>query len=334
MQYDLKNITIAVLNGGIGPERLVSLQSGRCVYEALKQAGLNAILVDIAPDTLDILNEKSIDVFFPMLHGRFGEDGQLQRIMQDKGLCYTASGPKGCELAFDKHLSKQRFIENGIPTPDYIIYDETTRPAELREALDQIGPKRVIKPTRQGSSVGVSVTDDPNKAVEIAEATFKDFGPCLIEQFVRGREVTAGIVTDRVLPIVEIRPKNGLYDYHAKYVDDGTAYLFDTIDDAAVIEQINRMALHCFDVLEQRDLSRIDFILADDNRLWVLEANTIPGFTSHSLVPKAAYKAGMTVETLCIRIVEQALARKAGADRIPIQSIKPKPKPSHTTVRY
>lgn len=297
---------VAVLTGGIGSERDISLQSGRCVAEALKEAGFQVVIADIRPDNLEILNDGSVDVFFPALHGKFGEDGQLQQILEDRSLLYTGSGPKASKTTFDKMASKKLFEQAGVATPAAIEFGPETDISLLEEHLQDFTNKYVIKPIRQGSSVGVSIVSTPHEAVVAARKTFSEYGDCMIEEFVPGSEVTVSILHGRPLPIIEVRTQSGFYDYHAKYIDEQTEYLFDTITDTAMAANIRRTAVECFNTLGCRHFARVDFILSDEEIVYVLEANTIPGFTSHSLLPKAAAKAGLSMSDLCTEIVEAA----------------------------
>ncbi len=305
-----KGLKIAVLCGGIGDEREISLQSGRNVYDALKQAGFETILADFRPDDMGILDERSIDVFFIAMHGRFGEDGQLQQILEDKLLCYTGSAPEACRLAFDKMASKKLFNGCGIKTPKAVTIDEYTDVQLFETELEQFAHRLVIKPLRQGSSVGVSIVDAARDAVIAAEKTVAEFGACMIEEFIPGREVTQGIVCGRALPIIEIRPTEKFYNYHAKYLDEKTQFLFDTIEDENLKETVRSTALKCFEVLGMRDFARVDFILGGDGQLYVLEVNTIPGLTAHSLVPMAAAKEGLSMSELCTQIINSAMENK------------------------
>ena len=306
MEIVRSKLKIAVLAGGIGAEREISIQSGRCVAEALKEAGFEVVSADIRPDNLDILNDKSIDVFFPALHGKFGEDGQLQQILEDKSLTYAGSGPTASSLAFDKIASKKLFEQAGVATPAAVEFGPETDISLLEEQLRDFANGYVVKPIRQGSSVGVSIVSTPNKAADTARKTFSEFGDCMIEEFVPGTEVTVGILHGRALPIIEVRAKSGFYDYHAKYVDEQTEYLFDTVTDPAIAANLSRAAVDCFDALGCRHFARVDFLLGNDRIAYALEANTIPGFTSHSLLPKAAAKAGLSMSDLCTEIVEAA----------------------------
>lgn len=303
---------MAVLAGGIGAERDISIQSGRCVAEALKEAGFEVVTADIRPDNLDILNDKSIDVFFPALHGKFGEDGRLQQILENRSLLYSGSGPTASSLAFDKMASKKLFEEIGVATPAAIEFGPETDIDRLEEQLRYLTNSYVVKPIRQGSSVGVSIVSTPHEAVKAAKETFSEFGDCMIEEFVPGMEVTVGILHDQALPIIEVRVKSGFYDYHAKYVDEQTEYLFDTVTDPAIAANISQAALDCFDALGCRHFARVDFLLGNDRIVYALEVNTIPGFTSHSLLPKAAAKAGLSMSDLCNNIVEAAYSSLAG----------------------
>jgi D-alanine-D-alanine ligase len=299
-------LKVAVLMGGIGEEREVSIQSGTCIAEALKQAAFNVITSDISPDNINILEDDSIDMFFIALHGKFGEDGQLQQILEDKSLLYTGSGPAASRLAFDKIASKKVFARAGIVTPKSITFDDRTNTEQLEKQLSQLGNRFVVKPVRQGSTVGVTIVDDPKSALADARRCLTDFGDCMIEEYIVGREITVGILENRALPIIEIKPKTGFYDYEAKYIDTQTGFLFDTIDNPALVDRISADAVTCFDALGCRHFARADFILANDGTPYVLEVNTIPGFTTHSLLPMAAAKTGLSMSELCKKIIEAA----------------------------
>jgi len=305
-------LKVAVLTGGIGSERDISLQSGRCVSEALKEAGFEVVTADIRPDNLDILNDKSIDVFFPALHGIFGEDGQLQQILEDRSLLYVGSGPTASSLAFDKMASKRLFEEIGVATPAAIEFGPETDIGRLEEQLRDFENGYVVKPIRQGSSVGVSIISTLHEAIDVARQTFNEFGDCMIEEFVPGKEVTVGILNGQALPIIEVRAKSGFYDYHAKYIDEQTEYLFDTVTDKTIAANLSQAGIDCFSALGCRHFARVDFLLGNDRIAYVLEANTIPGFTSHSLLPKAAAKAGLSMSDLCSNIIEAAYSSLVG----------------------
>lgn len=296
-------LKVVVLMGGIGSEREISIQSGECVAEALIEADFEVVTADIRPDNLDILEDSSVDVFFPALHGEFGEDGQLQQILQDKSLVYTGSGPTASKLAFDKMASKKLFAKAGVATPAAIELNAETDIKQLETQLQYLADEYVVKPIREGSSVGVSIIAEKQEAIGAAQETLSEFGDCMIEKFIPGKEITVSILEDGALPIVEIRSQTGFYDYQAKYTDEQTEYLFDTIRDPALTAQIKQAAMDCFYVLGCRHFARVDFVLSDKEIAYVLELNTIPGFTTHSLLPKAAAKAGFTMSDLCSKIV-------------------------------
>jgi D-alanine-D-alanine ligase len=291
----------------VGEEREVSIESGRCVARALKEAGVNVTTFDITPDRLDALDEDA-EVFFIALHGRFGEDGELQAILDSKGLVYTGSGPEASRLAFDKLASKQRFVKAKVMTPRAVVFDPRKARAELVKELSRIKGRYVVKPLRQGSSIGVTIADEPGAALVQAQQCFETFGDCMIEEYISGREFTVGILGDKALPIIEIRARSGFYDYHAKYVDERTEFLFNTIEDTSLVERLNRSALTCFECLGCRHFSRVDLLVDARQNVYALEINTIPGFTTHSLLPRAAAKAGLSMDRLCLNIIEAALA--------------------------
>jgi len=306
-------IKVAVIMGGIGEERDVSIQSGTCVAEALKQAGFNVITSDIGPDDIDILEDDIIDVFFIALHGKFGEDGRLQQILEDKSLLYTGSGPTASRLAFDKIAAKKAFAKAGVITPKAIIFDEKSDAKELAKELPLPGEKFVVKPIRQGSTVGVTIVDNSTSAIADARQCLKTFGDCMIEEYIDGREITVGILGKSPLPIIEIKTKTGFYDYEAKYIDEQTQYLFDTIDDVELADKISAAAINCFNALGCRHFARADFILTKNRVPYVLEVNTIPGFTNHSLLPMAAAKTGLSMSDLCTKIIEAAYSSLANS---------------------
>jgi D-alanine-D-alanine ligase len=304
-------IKIAVLRGGVGREREVSLASGRCVAEALRRGGAEVIESDIRPGDLAILDRPDVDVFFLALHGRFGEDGQLQQILDDRDLTYTGSGAQASRLAFDKVTSKRLFAASGVAVAPTVEFPPDADPSSIEDQLERLGDRFVVKPICDGSSVGVHIVDGPANAVASAREVARELGDCMIEPFLRGPELTVGILGRRTLPIIEIRSKTDFYDYYAKYIDDQTEYLFHTVSDEDLRSRIHQAALACFDVLDCRDFARVDFILAEDGTPYVLEINTIPGFTTHSLLPKAAAQAGFSMTELCLCIARAAFSRKS-----------------------
>lgn len=301
-------LKVAVLMGGIGHERQVSLESGIAARDALKQAGHDVVAVDIQPDKLDILDDKDIDVYFIALHGVFGEDGQLQSIMEERGLAYTGSGPEACRLAFDKLQSKKRLQQIGIDSPPYLVFEPGADTVPLKEQLAKLGSRFVIKPICQGSSVGISIVQDVDRAIALCGRIHNQFGGCLVEQYIQGKELTVGVLLDTALPAIEIRPKRPFYDYQAKYNDDRTEFLFGTLPDTTE-QAVQRTTLQVFNAFGMRHIGRIDMILSSSGKIFVLEANAIPGLTSHSLLPRAAAKAGIAFWQMCDMVVRAAYER-------------------------
>jgi D-alanine-D-alanine ligase len=302
----MKRLNIAVLMGGLSAERPVSLQSGAAVVSALTATGAKVVAVDIQERQFTLPPEA--DVAFVALHGTFGEDGTVQRILEDVGIAYTGSGPEASASAFNKIAAKSRFDLAGIPTPKYVVLE---RPHCDLERLASLGLPVVIKPARQGSSVGVSIVrkvDDLERACQLA---WKHDDRLLAEEYIQGRELTVGIFDGRALPVIEIRPKQDFFDYEAKYTKGQTEYLVPAPLDATVEAKAKALALRTHDFLRCRDISRVDFMLAEDGELFVLEVNTIPGLTETSLVPKAARAAGIEFRDLCARLVQLALTRRA-----------------------
>lgn len=303
----ISDLKAAVLMGGVGEERQISIESGKNVAEALSRGGLDVVTSDISPNNLAILEESDIDVFFVSLHGRFGEDGQLQRIMEGKSLSFTGSGSKASGLAFNKIAAKELFQKAGVRVARSVRFDIKKSSEETKSVISGFGDKFVVKPSRQGSTIGVDIVQGAGKAVERAEICQEKYGECMIEEYIPGRELTVGILDGGALPIIEIRSKRGFYDYQAKYYDEGTQFAFDTIDSEDLVDEIKASAVNCFNVLGCRHFGRVDFILNEKGEAYALELNSIPGLTEHSLIPKAAAGVGIGMKELCVRLIELAL---------------------------
>jgi D-alanine-D-alanine ligase len=298
---------VAVLTGGIGTEREISLLSGQNVYQALQKTGLEVVFFDITPDHMSILDDESIDIFFLILHGQFGEDGRLQAVLEKRNLCFTGSGSKASQQAMDKVLSKKLFARAGVAVPKcYASFDQFMDGGQLNHCLPAADGKWVVKPIRHGSSVGVRITDTREKTITAAKDCFETYHECMIEEYILGREFTVGILNQEALPILEIHSQEEFYDYHAKYVSDKTKYLFDTIEDRNLIKKLQQQAQACFLSLQCRHWGRVDFIVNPEGIPYVLEVNTLPGFTSHSLLPMAAAKTGLSADQLCLKILQAA----------------------------
>ncbi len=300
----MRKLKIAVLMGGPSAEREVSLRSGTAVANALTATGARVVPMDIRDATFTI--PADVAVAFLALHGTFGEDGSLQRILQERGIAYTGSDPAASALAFDKIAAKQAFAVAGIPTPAYEAFENGDAPVRR---LARLGFPLVVKPSRQGSSVGISIVQQEEEWPGARELAGRYDRRLLAEQFIPGRELTVGILDGRALPVVEIRPKHEFFTYEAKYTKGETDYLVPASLDRTIEFQAKSLALRAHDCLGCRDYSRVDLILSPKGELFVLEVNTIPGFTETSLLPKAAQASGIEFPALCARLVQLALAR-------------------------
>lgn len=300
---------IAVLMGGPGSERQISLASGQAVLEALRSLGLNAQSVDVTGTTIEL--PPGTDLAFNVIHGTFGEDGQLQEILERLGVPYTGAGVRSSRTAFDKNLAKAVFVAAGVPTPRAEIIDvsDGPRPPSLAAPF-------VVKPPREGSSVGVHIVRDPAAAAAALADAAKFGNDILVEEFIAGKELTVGILNDQALPIVHIAPREGFYDMANKYPwmsgGAGSDYACPADLDAATTRAVQDAALAAHRALGVEIYSRVDVLLDARHHPFVLEANTIPGMTATSLLPKAAAAIGIAFPELCRMIAELSLALRAG----------------------
>jgi D-alanine-D-alanine ligase len=306
-----RTLTIGVLMGGCSRERPVSLASGRAVAKALKGLKHDVRPLDVRPGDVSAGLLDGLDVAFLALHGLWGEDGGIQAELEAIGACYTGSGPEASRLAMDKVSAKGRFSQEGIPTPAFRVALPGGT-ATLADAMDKLGPILFVKPVADGSSIGVSRAESMTALRRAAEKVWKRGEPALVERCILGRELTVGILGDRALPVIEIRTPGGWYNYHSKYRSNRTRYILDHGLAPKVEDRVVEVALGAHRALGCRDLSRVDIMLPDQGEPQVLEVNTIPGFTSHSLVPKAAARAGLSFGHLCERIVAMAMQRAKG----------------------
>lgn len=301
----LDNKKIAVLMGGPGSERAVSLASGNAVLKALQGLGLNAVPVDVT--TTDIQLPEGTDLAFNVIHGTFGEDGQLQDALDKLGVPYTGARAQSSRLAFDKNLAKEKFVAAGVPTPQAEILD-----LSKGDKLPSFPAPFVVKPPREGSSVGVHIVREQADAAEAIAAAGKFSNDLLVEEFVSGKELTVGILDGKALPIVHIAPPDGVYDMATKYpwlsgATKGSDYYCPADLDEATTKAVQAAALAAHNALGVEVYSRVDVLLDSENRPYVLEANTIPGMTETSLLPKAAAASGIPFPELCKTIAELSL---------------------------
>jgi D-alanine-D-alanine ligase len=297
-----KSLKITVMLGGPSAEREVSLRTGAAVANALRSVGHDVHELD--PKEKKWSLPAKTDVVFLALHGTYGEDGTVQSELDKLGVPYTGCDAEASRLGFDKILTKKKCVEAGVPTARFMVYESKT-------AVWPMGwqPPVVLKPVRQGSSVGLQFVDrvsDWNK--QLAEALRYDTH-VLMEERIVGRETTVGILADKPLPVVEVRPKAGNYDYQNKYTAGATEYLCPAPFDAATTNKIQAAALGAFKAIGGRDYARVDVMVRANGDPVVLEVNTLPGMTETSLLPKAAAAAGIGYAELCQRMVDLALKR-------------------------
>ena len=304
---------ILVLLGGSSAEREVSLSSGSRVAAALRERGHQVTEADPHPDPFAVLEAaKAADVTWLALHGGAGEDGTIQALLDLAGVRYTGSGVLGSALAMDKDLSKQLFRAAGVPTAAWRML--TTRsterwrePAYAAETFAALGAKVVVKPSKQGSTVGLSIIESPAALADAVTLAFQHDDEVMLEAFVPGRELTAAVLAGTPLPVGEIIPKHDIYDYECKYTPGMAEELFPAPIPDAVRDEVQRLALLAYGALKLRGCARVDFRYDPAGRLFCLEANTLPGMTGTSLVPQAAQAAGIGFPELCERIALDAV---------------------------
>ena len=295
----LKNKKVAVLMGGPGAEREVSLRSGAAVTKALEACG--AIVEQVDVKGADFALAEGTDLACNMIHGTFGEDGQIQEILESRGIPYTGEGVTGSRIAFDKILTKKKFDAAGVPTSKWEILKKGEAPT--------LTLPFVIKAPRQGSSVGVHIIRDAGDIQAALDDCFQFGEEVLVEDFFQGRELTVGILGQEALPIVEIVPNEGFYDYAHKYTKGASNYYVPADIGKNATRAVQKAALAAYQSLDLEVYARVDVLIAPDESLNVLEINTIPGMTETSLLPKAAATVGLDFPALCERIAALSLQR-------------------------
>ncbi len=297
---------IAVLMGGPGSEREVSLATGRGVAKALRSLGAEVIEIDVRNEDFQLPND--VDLAFITIHGTFGEDGQIQKILERRGIAYTGEGVTTSEIAFDKIRTKERFLEHGVTTPPWEVIHAGERPT--------IPLPIVVKTPRQGSTVGVVIVKNENELESAINEASKYDRELLIEKFVSGRELTIGVLGDQALPILEIIPKGGFYDFNNKYpflnpqAGGGAEHVCPANIDAKKTKEIQELALRAFRAAGLQVYARVDAILSETGQPFILEINNIPGMTETSLLPEAAAAVGISYTDLCARIIALSRPRK------------------------
>jgi D-alanine-D-alanine ligase len=304
-----KSLKIGVISGGISSEREISLITGRNIYQSLIESGYNTVFIDLKDDFYTKMGE--IDVAFLAIHGRYGEDGTVQGLLELMKIPYTGSGILASAIAINKIMSKKILIQENIPTPEYIDLDFTGI-SSLNTIVSLIGKKIeypiVVKPNSEGSTIGVNIVQKKDELKDAVEEAAKYDHKILVEEYIKGRELTVSIIGSEpvALPIIEIKPKSGFYDYKSKYTKNMTQYIVPAELDKKIATMISEIALKCHRVLGCRGISRVDFMLDDHSNAYVFELNTMPGMTARSLVPKAAEAAGIDFALLVEIILDSA----------------------------
>lgn len=295
---------VTVLYGGPSSEREISLVSGSAVAEGLRSVGHDVLLVDIRPDDLSAL-DKPADVIFPVLHGAWGESGELQEILEQRNLPFVGSGSKASRLGMDKVASKREWERVGLPTSPYLVLTRATR----NQGWQQLGLPVVVKALLSGSSIGVYICKAAAEAQEKIDEILATDEQVLVEKYIKGIELTVGIIEEQPLAPIRIATSRAFFDTTAKYQPNQATHHFDLGVPGAVAEQVREIARRAHATLGCRDLSRVDFMLDEQHRPYLLEINTLPGFTPVSLLPEAARHAGIEFGPLVDRLVRRAYER-------------------------
>jgi len=295
---------VAVLMGGWSAEREISLNSGGQVLAALQDAGVDAHGIDADRDVLEVLKAGGFDRVFNMLHGRGGEDGVIQGGLEMIGLPYTGSGVLGSAVSMDKLVTKRLWRGAGLPTPDYQVLDAETDWAVVASGL---GLPLIVKPALEGSSIGMSKVEAVGQLPEAYAAAAACGGPVFAERWIVGAEYTAAILGTEVLPLIRLETPRSFYDYEAKYKAETTRYHCPCGLEAPVEQRLQSQALQAFEAVGARGWGRVDLMVDRVGVPWLIEVNTVPGMTDHSLVPMAARAAGMDFQALVLRILADTL---------------------------
>jgi D-alanine-D-alanine ligase len=304
-----ESLRIGVIAGGISSEREISLLTGKNIYESLIRSGYKATFIDFKDDFLNKL--KKIDIAFLALHGRYGEDGTIQGLLECLKIPYTGSGILGSAIAINKILSKEILKSKNILTPDYIAidYKESQDLSRITGLVNEkLSLPVIVKPNSEGSTIGINIVDEKDKLVYSIKNALEYDNKVLIEKYIKGRELTVSVIgTEPVaLPVIEIKPKDGFYDYQAKYIDHVTEYIVPANLDEEIYTKISKTAVECHKALYCSSISRVDFVLDNYNDAYFFELNTMPGMTATSLVPKAARAAGISFDHLVEIILDLA----------------------------
>jgi D-alanine-D-alanine ligase len=296
---------IGVLMGGVSAEREISLRSGKAIVKALRDRGYEVCTIDVGYDIAERLISEQMRAAFIALHGRFGEDGTIQGMLEIMRIPYTGSGVLASALSMDKIMSKRIFSAHAIPTPASHILHEAEGVKEALGKLNFPFPV-VVKPASEGSTIGVSIVHDKQGLAPAIEQARRYDHRLILEKYIKGREITLGVLDGKPLPIIEIAPKSGFYDYRAKYTEGETEYILPPRIPSKAYEEAERIGLEAYQALGCEGCARVDMMADGKGEIFVLEVNSMPGMTETSLVPKAAHSAGIDFSELVERILRGA----------------------------
>src|SRR3990167_1388765 len=300
------NKKIGVLMGGTSSEREISLITGGAISAALKKLNYHVVDIDLKGKISEALQENKVDVIFNALHGRFGEDGVVQSVLEDFKIPYTGSGVVSSALGMAKAFTKDVFCAHGIVTPHYDLWFTQNEPLQTYFKKIKMEYPLIVKPEGGGSTIGMTIVHDPKNMKEALESAAQYDKVVMVEKFIEGREITGGVLNGEALPLIEIRPKSGFYDYESKYTKGKTEYLCPAPISRELTEKIQRQSVFIFEKLRCRGCARSDFIVSKSDEIFFLEINTLPGMTATSLVPKAAAQMGLSFEELVEQILNTA----------------------------
>lgn len=301
----LKKKRIGVMMGGLSREREISLRTGKAILKALKEKGYDALPIDVGRDIAETLIKQKIDCAFLALHGRFGEDGTIQGMLELMRIPYTGSGVLASAIAIHKIMAKKLFVYANIPTPSWEVFHRNEIEKNPLRDISLPFPV-VVKPAREGSTIGVSIVKTKEGFWEALKEASKHDEEILVEEFMKGKEITVGILEDISLPIIEIAPKSGFYDYHSKYTKGETEYIIPARIPREKYLDAQEISLKAFRILGCLGCARVDLMTDEDGKAYVIDVNTMPGMTETSLLPQAASYAGISFGDLVERILLSA----------------------------
>ena len=295
---------ILVLMGGWSNEREISLISGKSVFNSLITSGQDVIELDLKRDNISEIKELNPDRVFIVLHGKGGEDGEIQLYLENLGIPYTGSGSESSKICMNKRITKKILLKNNIQTPNFMEISENTKIEDIENLFQY---PFVIKPSSEGSSIGVYIAEDRKSCKEAIKENMKISSDIILEEYKSGKEYTVGILDNLALPVIQLIPPGKFYDYEAKYNSNETKYICPSGLDQNTEEEIKKLSIDCFRALNCRGWGRVDLIIDEQNKPWIIELNTVPGMTEHSLVPMAANQKNINFDELVLKILDTSL---------------------------